>query len=182
MLDIDPTPGIALEVVGMAWDFQSQSMHKSDRLEMRTKCSSEGSRLQMPAQLPKARKYSESYPLLANRVVTAAGKLLRVAALHVTVTKHLRENVYFILKSSFQIKYTIQMESLQGFVFVPVAAVIAIVYTWMVTDVSDENRFKEVIKNAVLVAILVSVAVMLNSSGGLASGMVDDFMTGPADL
>ena len=73
------------------------------------------------------------------------------------------------------------MESFQGFVFVPIAAIIAVVYTWMVTDVSEENRFKEVIKNAVLVSVLVSITVFVNSIAE-PFGVVDEFITGPADL
>ena len=74
------------------------------------------------------------------------------------------------------------MESLQGYVFVPVAAVITIIYTWMVSDVAEENRFKEVIKNAILVSVLTSIAVSANSVVQSGNNKIDDFMTGPADI
>ncbi len=72
------------------------------------------------------------------------------------------------------------MESIQGFVFVPIAAVIAVIYTWMTTDVADENRFKEVIKNVILVSVLVAIAVMVNTNG-LPTGVIDEFNVGPAE-
>lgn len=74
------------------------------------------------------------------------------------------------------------MESLQGFVFVPIAAVITIIYTWMVSDVSDENRFKEVIKNTILSSVLTAVAVSVNSAVSQGGSPVEDFITGPADI
>lgn len=74
------------------------------------------------------------------------------------------------------------MESLQGFVFVPLAAAISVIYMWVVSDVEDQHKFREVVKMAILVSVLVGMTVMINTAEGSPGGIFDEFVTGPAEF
>lgn len=73
------------------------------------------------------------------------------------------------------------MEYLTGYNFVAVAILITIVYTWLVSDVQQQDRIKEVFKNSALVGVLTAIAVWLNSTvsaGTMNPGALEEFMTG----